>query len=90
MMSPTQAVTQVCHHHQVPVPVPLLMEAPVQANLMTRKITIIWHEMVNVRLCSSYCVLVKCGNPELTFNDEFPLFTADTMTFPCAELFILQ
>ena len=34
--------------------------------------------------------LVRCGNHELTFNDEFPLFTADNMTFPCAKLFILQ
>ena len=33
LMSPTQAVTQVRHHHQVPVPVPLPMEAPVQASL---------------------------------------------------------
>ena len=35
-------------------------------------------------------VLARCGNPELTFNDEFSLFTADNMAFPCAELFILQ
>ena len=41
--------------------------------------------MVNVPLCCRCCALVKCGNPELTCNDEFPLFTADNMTFPCAE-----
>ena len=37
-----------------------------------------------------FFVLVRCGTPELTFNDAFPLFTADNMAFPCAELFILQ
>ena len=45
---------------------------------------------MNVPLCCSCCVLVRCGNPESTSNDEFPLFTADNMTFLCAELFILQ
>ena len=34
LISPTQAVTQVGYHHQVPVPVPFLMEAPVQASLI--------------------------------------------------------
>ena len=34
LMSPTQAVTQVLHHRQVPVPVPLPMEALVQASLI--------------------------------------------------------
>ena len=29
-----KAVTQVCHHHQVLVPVPLPMEAPLQASLI--------------------------------------------------------
>ena len=32
--------------------------------------------MVNVPLCCRCFVLVRCGNPELTFNDAFPLFTA--------------
>ena len=48
------------------------------------------HTHCNVPLCCRCCALVRCGNPELTCNDEFPLFTADNMTFPCAELFILQ
>ena len=41
-------------------------------------------------LCCSCFILVRCGNPELTFNDAFPLFTADNMAFPCTELFILS
>ena len=35
-----------------------------------------------VPLCCSCCVLVRCGNPELTFNDEFLLFTADNKRHP--------
>ena len=34
LMSPTQAVTRVRHHHQVRVPVPLPMEAPFQVSLI--------------------------------------------------------
>ena len=34
LMSPIKAVTQVRHHHQVPVLVPLSMEAQVQAGLI--------------------------------------------------------
>ena len=34
LMSPIQAVTQVRHHHQVPAPIPLTMQAPVQVSLI--------------------------------------------------------
>ena len=34
LMSPIQAVTQIPHHHQVPIPVPLPMGAPVQVSLI--------------------------------------------------------
>ena len=34
LMSPVQAVTQIPHHHQVPAPLPLQMEAPVQGSLI--------------------------------------------------------
>ena len=34
LMSPIQAVTQIPHHHQVPAPLPLQMEAPFQGSLI--------------------------------------------------------